>query len=111
MLRARGWTIHLIADHYPNDADNIEDEEWITEGCSRGWSLLSKDKKIRYRESELASLGVHGHLFCLANGNLRIDDMAERFDRARRKIEAAVAREPAGFWHVHAGGHIKRMWP
>ena len=39
-LRAQGWTIHLIADFYTNDAADIADEEWIAEGCSRGWLLL-----------------------------------------------------------------------
>ena len=32
-LRADGWRLHLIADHYPDDAENISDPEWIAEGC------------------------------------------------------------------------------
>lgn len=47
-LRERGWTIHLIADFYHDDAARIPDEEWIAEGCSRGWLMLTKDKRIRY---------------------------------------------------------------
>lgn len=110
LLRDRGWTIHLIADFYERDAARIGDEEWISEGCSRGWSLLTKDQKIRYRASQLAALG-HGHLFCLANGNLPTREMAVRFQAARSKIERVVVYEPGGFWHVYEGGVIKLMWP
>jgi PIN like domain len=46
-LRNHGWIVHLIADHYDGDAEDVADEEWIAEGCSRGWLLLTKDKKIR----------------------------------------------------------------
>jgi hypothetical protein len=51
-LRDRGWVIHLIAEFYQDDGADVPDEEWIVEGCSRGWILLTKDKKIRYRSHE-----------------------------------------------------------
>ena len=109
-LRDRGWTIHLIADFYRDDAADVADEEWIAEGCSRGWLLLTKDKKIRYRANELSAL-ESGHLFCLASGNLGLDDMAQRFVEAEPAMLGASRRYPVGFWHIHAGGRITRMWP
>jgi uncharacterized protein with PIN domain len=60
-LREAGYVVHLVADHYPNDADEVPDEDWIAEGCSRGWILLTKDKRIRYRAAELEALQA-GHL-------------------------------------------------
>jgi hypothetical protein len=107
LLRDMGWTVHLIADYYPNNAEDVQDEDWIAEGCSRGWSLLTKDKKIRYRAHEFAAL--NGHLFCLANGNIGIGEMAARFHLARRRIARATVREPGGFWHVYEHGAIRRM--
>jgi hypothetical protein len=109
-LRDRGWTVHLIADFYADDAADIPDEEWIAEGCKRGWILLTKDKKIRYRSHELEAL-EEGHLFCLASGNLDLDEMAERFTEAQPAMLRAVARHEVGFWHVHEGGRITKMWP
>ena len=109
-LRDRGWTIHLIADFYPDDAADIADEKWIAEGCSRGWLLLTKDKKIRYRAKELSALDG-GHLFCLASGNLGLDDMAQRFVEAEHAMLGASRKYTLGFWHIHAGGRITRMWP
>jgi hypothetical protein len=109
-LRDHGWIIHLIADFYRDDASDVVDEQWIAEGCSRGWSLLTKDKKIRYRANELAALKT-GHLFCLASGNLGLDAMAQRFIGAEHAIVNVRQKYPIGFWHVHAQGRIVRMWP
>lgn len=109
-LRDRGWIIHLIADFYEGDAAETTDATWIAEGCSLGWILLTKDKKIRYRTEELAAL-ARGHLFCLVSGNLGLDDMAQRFVDAQPAMLRAADTHTVGFWHVHAGGRISRMWP
>jgi uncharacterized protein with PIN domain len=56
LLREAGWVVHLVADYYPDDAHDIPDEVWIAEGCHRGWVLLTKDQRIRYRSEELTAL-------------------------------------------------------
>lgn len=109
-LTAAGWRLHRIADEYPNDAAEVPDEEWIAEGCRRGWALLTKDKMIRYRAEELAAL-TGGQLFCLSNGNMTVDAMVAAFVAARPSIERAVARGGAGFWHVAPDGRVARRWP
>jgi hypothetical protein len=63
-----------MADHYPDDASDVPDEEWISEGCSNGWVLLTKDKRIRYQAAELEVLR-ESHLFCLVSGNMNIAEM------------------------------------
>jgi hypothetical protein len=109
-LREAGYVVHLIADHYPDDASEVPDEEWIAEGCSHGWVLLTKDKRIRYRADELEAL-QEGHLFCLVNGNLDIDGMTQAFLHALPKIERVAREDPVGFWHVYRDGQLRRMWP
>jgi hypothetical protein len=109
-LRERGWVVHLIAEYYPDDAADIQDEEWIAEGCSRGWILLTKDKRIRYRTAEREAL-QKGHLFCLASGSLSPSEMTERFSDAERSIMHAVLTHAVGFWHVYADGQLRKMWP
>lgn len=109
-LRNSGYTVHLIADHYPADASNVPDEEWIAEGCSHGWVLLTKDKRIRYRARELTALHG-GHLFCLAGGNMTIADMSRVLLAAMPRVIHAVGTHPTGFWHIYRNGTIKRMWP
>lgn len=110
LLRAMGHVVHLVADLYPDDAQSIPDQQWIAEGCERGWVLLTKDKRIRYRADELAAL-QNGHLFCLSDGNANLDAISGAFGAAMPAILRAVRRHPLGFWHVHANGTIKKMWP
>lgn len=104
-----GWIIHMITDHYPNDAADVPDVEWIQEGCRHGWALLSKDQRIRYRQHELESL--RGQLFCLASGNLGFDEMARRFLEAGPALERVIERNDVGFWLIYDGGRIERKWP
>ena len=109
-LQAEDWVIHPIHEHFENHGEQIPDQEWIEFGCGRGWVCLTKDKKIRYRAEEIGALS-RGHIFCMADGNLSIDQMVERFAAARPAIERGVARHEVGFWHVYADGAVKRMWP
>jgi|GEM_PF-1353746 len=108
LLRDAGHVVHLVADHYGNDAEDVADEEWIAEGCRRGWVLLTKDQRIRYRAAELAAL--NGRLFCLADGNATVAVMVASFLAAMTRIDRAVERQTVGFWHVYADGRIRRMW-
>jgi uncharacterized protein with PIN domain len=109
-LRKAGYAVHLIADQYPDDASEIPDETWIAEGCSNGWLLLTKDKRIRYRTEELGALQA-GHLFCLVSGNMNIDQMAQALLDALPQIARVAQVEPGGFWHVYRDGELRRMWP
>lgn len=109
-LRAAGHIVHLIAEYYERDAQDTGDAEWIAEGCRLGWALLTKDRRIRYRTEEPGAL-TRGHLFCLADGNATLDQIAQRFLDAMPAIHRAIRNTEVGFWHVHAGGRITRMWP
>lgn len=109
-LRNHGWIIHAIHDHFERDAEDVPDAEWIAYGCDRGWVCLTKDKRIRYRAPEIGVL-AHGHIFCLADGNLTVVEAVQRFADALPAIVRGVARHDVGFWHVHAGGVVTRMWP
>ena len=109
-LRDQGFVVHLIAEFYRDDAQTIADEDWISEGCRRGWVLLTKDRRIRYRAQELAAL-EDGFLFCLSDGNAGLDTISETWAAAMPAIGRAVQRGSTGFWHVYADGSIKLMWP
>ncbi|MDX3638626.1 hypothetical protein [Streptomyces sp. MB09-02B] len=54
-LRACGWTVHRIGDVFPDDGQDIPDEEWITHGLDRSWVPLSKDGRIKSRDLETSS--------------------------------------------------------
>jgi hypothetical protein len=109
-LRELGYVVHLIAEYYFDDAQETADEVWISEGCRRGWVLLTKDRRIRYRAHELSALRG-GFMFCLSDGNADLAAIAETWSAAMPAIERAVDRGATGFWHVYADGSIKQMWP
>jgi predicted nuclease of predicted toxin-antitoxin system len=89
-LRQANLEVHVHDEYFPRDA---RDEEWLAEVGRRGWVVLTKDTRIRYRAAELAALMRSGvTAFVLTSGNLRGAEMAEIFLKALPAICRLVAR-------------------
>jgi predicted nuclease of predicted toxin-antitoxin system len=52
-LRQAHLRVEIHDDHFAQDA---EDELWLTHAGQRGWVVLTKDERIRYRPNELRAL-------------------------------------------------------
>jgi hypothetical protein len=110
-LSARGWIVHRAADHFPRDAQDVPDAEWLSYGLDHGWSPLCKDGRIKGRQSERAPVEAHGAvLFYLDNQSLMVDEMVQRFHVARHAIYRAVVRGGPRAYAVTADG-IRHTWP
>lgn len=110
-MSALGWVVHLVSEHFPDDAQNVPDEEWLAYGLVRGWTPLCKDGRIRGRSVERAPLQKHGAvLFYLDNQRLLRVEMVSRFHRAQDRIYDAVLRGGPAAYAVSADG-IRRTWP
>lgn len=110
-LERLGWIIHRITDEFPNDAQDVPDEDWIRHGVRRGWVPLSKDGRIRGRSKERGPLEEFSAvLFYLDNQTLRIAEMVARFDVNRSTIERAVRRGGPAMYAVRAEG-LRKTWP
>lgn len=106
-----GWVVHRVVDHFPDDAQDVPDEEWLAYGLVRGWTPLCKDGRIRGRHVERAPLEEHSAvLFYLDNERLLRAEMVRRFHQARERIHRAVLRGGPAAYAVHEGG-IRRTWP
>ena len=59
-------------------ASSTEDHVWL-EGCGkRGWIVLNRDERIRYRRLEIEALRDHGvAAFCFTGGNVTARETAE----------------------------------
>jgi hypothetical protein len=70
-LRAAGCTVEIHDRHFAQDA---KDAEWLPEVGRRGWVVLTKDRHIRTRQSELIKLAfaVPMRLVRAANDPLQI---------------------------------------
>jgi predicted nuclease of predicted toxin-antitoxin system len=73
-LRARGAEVHTHDAHFPQ---NARDEEWLAEVGRRGWAVITKDTRIRYRQTEITALVAGGvRAFVLTRGDLSGPEMA-----------------------------------
>lgn len=107
-MRTLDWRIHLAGDHFPRDAQDVDDVTWIGYGLDHGWGLLSKDRKIRYHANERDAT-ARGAIFISSNGNLPTRVMARWFDASKQAIDEAVCSGEAGIWTVYEH-EIRRRW-
>ena len=94
LLRDRGWSLVTLSEHYgvPQD-ETVDDVEWLRLAGERGWPVLMKDERIKYRTAERRALIVHGvRAFCLTSGNLNAQAMADCFVRDHHRIWTEAGR-------------------
>ena len=56
-LRQAGAEVQVHADHF---SDDERDEVWLAEAGARGWAVITRDRGIRYRDTELTALKAAG---------------------------------------------------
>jgi predicted nuclease of predicted toxin-antitoxin system len=79
-----GLRIETHDDHFPRDE---EDRVWLQAVGERGWVVLTKDQKLRYRPLEIAALRAsRARVFVLTAGNLRGSEIAAVFLTALPQI-------------------------
>ena len=106
-----GWCVHRVTEHFPDDAQDVEDEVWLAYGLERGWSPLCKDGRIKGRHAERAPLEIYnGVLFYLDNQRIRSAEMVARFHRSQLSIFRAVERGGPRAYAVGERG-IRPTWP
>jgi predicted nuclease of predicted toxin-antitoxin system len=94
-LRAAGTEVKVHDDLFPQDA---RDEVWIAEAGRRGWVVLSRDERIRYRAVERRAVERHGvGLFVLTSVGLNGEEMAASFVKAVPRIRRFIKKHPAPF--------------
>lgn len=92
-LRADGWDIVTLAEHYGLPADEqVADVDWIEESAKHGWPILMKDKRIRHRPAEIDAVVVHkARCFVITRGDLTSAEMVNRFVANKTAIFAVAA--------------------
>jgi hypothetical protein len=76
-LRADGWDVITLAEHYGMPADEqVTDTDWIEEAAKHGWPILMKDKRIRHRQAEITAVTEHkARCFVITRGDLPSAEM------------------------------------
>jgi hypothetical protein len=94
-LTAAGALVELHSDHF---ADDISDEGWLPVVGTKGWVVLTNDKRIRHRRIECQALLAAGiRAFVLTAGHLSSAAAAEIWVRQLPKIERLAISRPAPF--------------
>ena len=109
-LRNVGETVEIHDDHFNQDAF---DTDWLPIVASRGWVVLTADRKIAYRHLErLAVEQSKARLFVLVSGNMTGPDMAIVFVKAINSIKRFVSQKPGSFIaKVYKDGRVGAWLP
>jgi hypothetical protein len=94
-LRDAGAEVEIHDDHFPQDAP---DEGWLPEVGRRGWAVITKDDRIRYREAETsAARASNVALFIIAGKGMRATAIADVLVAALPKMKRLLETEPRPF--------------
>jgi len=107
-LRDAGALIERLTDHFPR---GTPDEVWLTRAGQRGWIVLTRDKRIRYRQLErLALHAAKVRAFVFTGGNVTMKDTAAVLVNALPRM-STIARSDAGpfIYHLGRSGRPQRM--
>jgi hypothetical protein len=107
-LQAAGQTVIIHDDIFPQDA---EDTTWLPEVARRGWAVLTKDRHIRTRRTEVAELVAAGvAAFVITKADMSGDEMASAFVAALPSMQRMLARKPRPFIaRVSSGGLLEML--
>jgi predicted nuclease of predicted toxin-antitoxin system len=94
-----GLVVKIHDDHFARDE---EDRVWLQIVGARGWVVLTKDQRLRYRPLEIGALRASSaRVFVLTAGNLRGSEIAAVFLAALPRIFRLL--------YSHAGPFIARV--
>ena len=90
-----GLVVEIHDDHF---ARAEEDRIWLRTIGERGWVVLTKDQRLRYRPLEIAALRAsNARVFVLTAGNLRGIEIAAVFVKALPRIHRVLSSTPGPF--------------
>jgi hypothetical protein len=94
LLRNAGISVEGHIDHFPDDA---KDEDWIVEVGKRGWAVVTHDKRIRYKQNELAAVKAAGIAMFVLIGKAPHAALAQNFINTIDRVEAFVLKQRRPF--------------
>jgi len=104
--------VHAHDDLFPQDTD---DDVWLREAARRGWIVLTRDDRIRYRPGEQREIIEAGlACFCLnPTKGMTAEEWADALVKALPKILeiAATAKKKGYIKGVNRQGKIRHLFP
>ena len=107
-LRDAGALVERLTEHFDK---GTPDEVWLTLAGQRGWIVLTRDKRIRYRQLErLALQAAKVRAFVFTGGNVTVKDTAAILVDALPRMARIALTDPGPFiYHLGRSGKPLRM--
>jgi hypothetical protein len=99
--------------HLAHFSPGTLDETWLPTVGSKGWILLTSDKRIRYNLLEKRALKAHAvREFVFTSGNMSGQDMAAGLEVGLNKMRTLCARnKPPFVASITRSGEVHLRWP
>lgn len=107
-LREAGATVQRLTEHFPK---GTPDEIWLAKAGKNRWVVLTRDKRIRYRQLErLALQAAKVRAFVFTGGNVTGKDTGATLAGALGRLEK-LARSDSGpsIYTISRSGILKRV--
>jgi hypothetical protein len=106
-LREAGLVVELHDDHFPQDA---LDEEWLMEVGRRGWCVITRDDRIRYRRVETEAVrSARVAMFVVVSKNLTGPQTADVLLRALDRVGRFLSsHRPPFIAKIYRDGRVER---
>ena len=87
------------------------DEVWLEGVAGKGWLVVTRDQRIRYKVNEQAAAVRAGlHLFVFTRGALPASETAAQLVAAYPAMRRFATNDPApAFYSIQIGGHVARL--
>lgn len=107
-LRDAGASVERLTEHFQR---GTPDETWLKHAGERGWIVLTRDKRIRYRQLErLALQAANVRAFVFTGGNVTVKDTAAILVHALPRMTRIARSDPGPFiYHLGTSGKPRRM--
>jgi len=90
-----GIPVELHDDHF---APDCPDADWLAEVGRRGWIVITRDLRIRYRAVEREAVLAHDvRVISLTARRLSAEELGRAFVAVVRRVEHFVERTPGPF--------------
>jgi hypothetical protein len=106
-LREAGATVQRLTDIFPK---GTLDEVWLAKAGENGWVVLTRDKRIRYRQLERMALQTAKvRAFVFTGGNVTGKDTGAILAGAFSRLEKLSRSQSGPFiYTVSRGGALRR---
>lgn len=97
--------------HHTHFRHDTPDPEWLAAVAQKGWLVVTRDKRIRYKANELAAMRrARLHVFVFTQGGLTGVETGEILVRCfAAMLRLAAQTTPPAFFSLTRSGEVKPM--